>query len=462
MQKKYLVGSIFVVLLMLVSTQLVFLKTVKSDPTIHYGDAEVGEFWISELDVSDVLQEVNYVGVAHVSASDDWVCWDEGIGNVTAEWEVNVASEQNPEYIISYYLAIYNIDNGSKCIGSDEFSTICSAETGYNLSGTLQVEIKFSSEEMEQGSATLVCWLDTTAYINNTEEAKNFMSATQDRCIVAVDFEWPQSEPPFSGYRDEANEKMPSPWFWQLDWENNFADEDEMMAEQTILIGGSEGDNYGSSASNSPWDLGDIYIDYMDEPAEITITAGDDHVDWYRNLPVFGEKNGVWGPGKVDFDIDTWVEPGYPFHKMILMYWKLKRGDGVTVGHAYKPWIYLGQWSCSGQIRRPIISTATGPGEIYMTTAKIGAWIVGGGVWEELDLSNQVYINILDDGSGESIPDETWKWDDYCASMNISASLNQGVLKGNIADLLQTDYNCVYTYKGDRGETTIELFCQSE
>ena len=58
MNKKYIIGSVLVALLMLVSTQIVFLNTVKSWPSEHEGDADVGDLWITELNTSAELTNV--------------------------------------------------------------------------------------------------------------------------------------------------------------------------------------------------------------------------------------------------------------------------------------------------------------------------------------------------------------------------------------------------------------------
>jgi len=464
MKKKYLVGSILVVLSMLVSTQLVFMKTAKSDPTIHYGDAEVGEFWITELDVSAALEEVNYIGVAHARASDDWVCWDEGTGNVTAEWEVNITSEQNPEYVVSYVFGVFNVDADNKCIGSDEFNMTCSAQTGYSSGGTLQVSIEFSPEEMEQGSVTLVCLLDTTVCINDTEEAKNFMSVSQDRCVIGVDFEWPQSEPPFSGYRDEANEEMPGMWFWLPSWESRFSSENQMMDEQTVLIGGFGEEYTGSSQVNPQWDIGDISVDYTEfHNPIIDITADADHVDWYRN-----NANVARGLVKVDYDIDTWPNI-LPVPRPIFMNWVLKQSSGgqpYLVGCGSFIWFRVTEYNILGEgtVTRLVRVNAPGTGPIYMSFAKIRVicfdLLALGQAYMELDLSNDIYVNIVGTQSDTFAESESWNWNGYCANQNISTTYENGIVKGNIASLLQTDDNMVYTYAGDRGETTIEMFCE--
>lgn len=130
MKKRYILGSVIVALLMLVSSQIVFLNTVKSDPTCHYGDAEAGTLWITELNVSSAVNDFDYLGVAHVSAKDDWVCWDDGSGNVTADWEV-VIGNNHPEYYVEHSIAVYNVDNDCAGLGTDTFKATYNADTSY-------------------------------------------------------------------------------------------------------------------------------------------------------------------------------------------------------------------------------------------------------------------------------------------------------------------------------------------
>ena len=95
---------------MLVSTQTVFLNIVKSDPQLHPGEAFVGDLWVSELNVSSVLEEVAFVGVGHANATDDYVAWEHGEGDIVANWTVQIDERSHPDYCVMFSLIAYNVD----------------------------------------------------------------------------------------------------------------------------------------------------------------------------------------------------------------------------------------------------------------------------------------------------------------------------------------------------------------
>lgn len=159
MKKKIMWGSVFIALLMLVSTQTVFMNTVKSDPTQHTGDADVGTLWISELNVSSELQTIDYIGISHANATDDWVLWEDGTGNINASWSVDIGGN-HPEYFVRFGLTVYNVDDENKIIGNDTFIQTYNANTDYDESGTLTAVIEFTERQMLEYSQSLVCYLD--------------------------------------------------------------------------------------------------------------------------------------------------------------------------------------------------------------------------------------------------------------------------------------------------------------
>lgn len=145
MKKRYILGSVIVALLMLVSTQIMFLNTAKSDPTSHTGDANVGMLWISELNVEPAVDSFDFIGIGHVDAMDDWVLWEEGIGNITATWGVT-ADDNHPEYFITFDLAICNVDDNNEEIGNDTVTRTISENQSCSMDGTLKVELQFSQQ----------------------------------------------------------------------------------------------------------------------------------------------------------------------------------------------------------------------------------------------------------------------------------------------------------------------------
>jgi hypothetical protein len=106
MNKKYMLGSILCILLMLVSTQTIFTNNVWSNPTQHTGDADVGDLWISELNVAAAELNFEYIGIGHANASDDWVLWTNGTGSINASWSVDIG-DNHPEYIVQFALSVY-------------------------------------------------------------------------------------------------------------------------------------------------------------------------------------------------------------------------------------------------------------------------------------------------------------------------------------------------------------------
>jgi hypothetical protein len=253
MKKKIMLGSVIITLLMLVTTQVVLLNTVRSsDPTAHEGDADVGSLWISELDTTSDLQNVPYVGIGHANATDDWAIWTDGTGNINSSWDVDIG-EIHPEYYVKFALSVYNVDDNNTEIGNDTFIKTYNTMTSYDESGTLTVALEFSQQQQQAGSQTLVCYLDAYIRINDTVEAKNFTSWADDRCVVAIDFSDPGDQPLFPTYREEANENFPSMFSYINGWDLSarFSDEDDMLNNQTFAnIGYSS-----SSSSSNGWRL---------------------------------------------------------------------------------------------------------------------------------------------------------------------------------------------------------------
>jgi len=241
MKKKYLMGSVFIALLMLVSTQFFLAPNVISFPTIHYGDAYIGEMWLSELDVSSVVSEFDDIAITHAKAFNEWVAWEEGSGNITVNWSIDIQSTDHPEYYVVFGVVVYNIDNESQVIGDETYCVTISYNDDYSDSGSLIVLIEFTENEMEAwDDVTLFCSLGAFVQLNNTEEAKNFTCSAADRSVVAVDFEMPMSEPNYAQYLNEANENMPPVCSWIDGWENHFSTESDMLNEQTFFQVGDE------------------------------------------------------------------------------------------------------------------------------------------------------------------------------------------------------------------------------
>jgi hypothetical protein len=241
MKKKYLMGSVFIALLMLVSTQFFLAPNAISYPTIHYGDAYIGEMWLSELDVSSVVSEFDDIAITHVKAFNEWVAWDEGFGNITVNWSINIQSTDHPEYYVVFGFDVFNIDNDSQLIGGDTYGVTIDHNDDYSDSGSLTVYIKFTEDEMHTwDDVTLVCSLGAFIQLNGTDEAKDFTCSAADRSVVAVDFEMPMSDPNYGQYLDEANYCLPPLCSWIDEWESHFSTESDMLNEQTFFQVGDD------------------------------------------------------------------------------------------------------------------------------------------------------------------------------------------------------------------------------
>jgi hypothetical protein len=260
MNKKYMLGSILCILLMLVSTQTMLLNIVRSDPPIHEGTAYVGDLWISELDVSSTLQEVEYIGVGHAEATDDYVTWVEGTGEITANWSVSIQTTYHPAYNVEFTLVVCNVDDNCSSMGMDYAVIDYDEDTKYNDSGQLTLNIQLDQDFIKNNTeATLVCYLNAAVKINNTVEATNFTTWAQDRCVIGIVLDEETSEEPYSRFITEANDNYPNIWSWQTGWDqgNRFSDEDDMLETQTFFhISGNQNGQEGD------WKMGqfDIYM----------------------------------------------------------------------------------------------------------------------------------------------------------------------------------------------------------
>ena len=258
MKKKIVLSSVIVALLMLASLQIVFMNTVRSDPTMHAGDADIGDLWLSELDVSSALTEIDNVSIAHVNASDDWVLWENRTGDVTADWDITIG-DNHPEYHVIFNFVIYDVPNHTE-IGNTSYETTLTEGISYDTGGTLSVALDFSYLPQYEKIRTLVCGLGAYVKVNKTEcEAVNFTNTASDRCVVGVNFENPPSE--FSKFREEADTEFPPPWARISGWdeESRFESEEEMLNTQTTFVVGNQTSSQ-QQQYNHTWYIGNISV----------------------------------------------------------------------------------------------------------------------------------------------------------------------------------------------------------
>jgi hypothetical protein len=452
MKKKYVLGSILCILLMLVSTQIVFMNTVKSDPSMHEGRAFVGDLWMSELNVSSALEEVDYVGVGHANATDDYVAWESGEGDIVANWTVQIEEQYHPEYCVMFSLIAYNIDDNNSEMDTAYSVANYEADTSYNDSGRLRLHIEFDDDFLKVNTeATLVCYLNAAVKINNTEEAVNFTTWGQDRCIVGVLFDPDSSFEPYSHFRIEANDNFPNIWSWLPGWNesNRFDDEEDMLESQTFFY--VSGDQ---SSEEGDWKLGQFDI-YMDN--------GFYYADFTRNLIAH----------EIQFD-NNGEKIVNPYISLVYHYsggspWSLNRFFVVHEGALLDP--ILSQPAVYPDESMGV-STTLHDYDDENSNNYIGffgqAWSVGWLGHTRATLVNAVHINSGVGQLGSAMYSDTgYYWQNSCGyfnttySLDINSSTNFGIttVDCDISDVLLDNGQLVYTYAADVGDTRVQVVC---
>ncbi|MBU0498237.1 MAG: hypothetical protein KKC68_02020 [Candidatus Thermoplasmatota archaeon] len=462
MKKKYVLGSVLVALLMLISS-IAVVNTVISDPTQHTGDADAGSISINELDVSSVVTEFDDMAICHTIAEDDWVLWTEGTGNITVDWEVDIDSTDHPEYYIVYTLFVYNINDSNVEIGNDTFSKSYVADRTYDESGTLTANIEFSQSFMNStDEATLLCQLGATAQLNSSEEAINFTSIAQDRAIVGVCFDNEGSEQPFSRFVDDANDNWPAMWSWMGGWNESsrFDDEDDMLNTQTFCKVGSQ--TFGTQGSGT-WNMGDFEV--------IRGADGDLHSDYDQ-----GSNPYLLAPGnngelniEVEIDLEVFNAPNPPSY-LITRYQLFHEGGGIANR------FFLEDWDEDVDPNPKAIKSkiyANEANDVAPVDGKVRIW---GWMWAT-DLRKgtcRPFIPVsqieIDEGTGSSsgtLIQSNYYWEESCAYENgtydtdvdSSKSLGITTVDVNITEALEatSEKEYVYTFRGDRGDTRLNI-----
>ena len=465
MKKRYVLGSVIVALLMLVSTQIVFLNTVKSDPTRHTGDADVGDLWISELDVSSDLATIDYVGISHVNATEDWVYWQSGSGNINASYSVDI-ERNHPEYYVIFTFEVINVDDNCNAIGNDTFSKTYNANTDYDESGTLSVALSFTQQQQQAGFQALVCILGAYVQINNTVEAVNFSCIAQDRCVVAVDFDDPPRLPPFSKYRDDANDDFPSMWSWIDGWNEGgkFSDEDDMLNNQPYFV--VTNGTLPQPDGNDKWHIGNLTLEEgyfgLLKLDECSFTVIGNTTNWslnandtavgvsYCNYTV--EADGLIKQNiRLRILLDASEEPNYTPVAFGGERWKPSYGYGPHGIKAYT-------------------AASNGSDKDHDGNISIDGWIWAANLnIFSVHLSDYDVFNIHIDSnanqtSGGSSSSYYWKYS--CAYQNqtsdslpVSSSNQSGIttVRPDISNVLSLTNGNVYSFAADRGDTRIEF-----
>ncbi len=469
MKKKYILGSAIVALLMLVSTQIVILNTVRSsDPAAHEGDADVGDLWISELDVSSELTTIDYIGISHANATDDWVFWTDGNGNINASWDVDIGDRPHPEYYVVFCLVIFNVDDDCKEIGNDSFSKTYTAGLGYDESGTLSASVSFTQQQQQAGSQTLVCYISGLVKINDTTEAENFTVWADDRSIIAVDFADPGDQPLFPTYRAEANNEFPNHMAWIDGWDEGgrFENEDEMLNTQTGCSIGN--DSTTQQQYNHTWDMGNItvripsvswwYLIFDDYDVEQLIREWSLHTD-----------NNVHGTVVFNYTINNNRSIPVPIHFVI----RIKATEPLideTMGRLKAKWTYADIPSGQGHIYRGVKAhnDTRGNDDYIDVNGRIWVFTVVPLTRRLGKYGNyQIHIN---ESVNQTWPSATgdWYWESSVAYQNLtssSLSVNSSIQSGittvevDISDVLDSSNECIYSFAADRGDMRITFTC---
>lgn len=456
MNKKYMLGSILCILLMLVSTQTLLLNIVRSDPPIHDGEAYVGNLWMSELNVSSILEKVDFIGIGHANATDDYVTWENGEGEIVANWTVDIETEYHPDYCVIFSLMAYNIDDNNSEMDIDCSVVNYNANTRYNESGQLRLNIQFDQDFIKNNTeATLVCYLNAAVKINNTEEAVNFTTWGQDRCVVGVVLDSEISEEPYSRFMTEANSEFPNMWSWLPGWNesNRFDDEEDMLESQTFFyVSGDEQSEEGD------WPLGQFNITMgpgLTYDAEFSYCA--------QFYPIQFDENG-----------EKWVNPyislNYEYHqgapqKSVNRFILFHEGTGSIINRTN---------GGSGRYAQDYMGTSFLLHDYDDTNSNDCIGFIGR-AWSTGLLKSRSRFLIcgvdIESGTGDlqsSIYSNTgYYWMGNCGYFNttynldVDSATNFGIttIDCDISNVLLDHEQYVYTYAADVGETQIQLTC---
>lgn len=466
MKRKMFWGSIVVILLMLLSSQIVFFNTVKSDPSSHTGDADVGRLWISELNVESAVESFDFIGIGHVNATDDWVLWEEGTGNITADWNVDI-DNNHPEYYVRFYLIIFNVDldDDDNEIGNATFVKTYSENTSCNEGGTLTVVLEFTPDQMAEYSQTLVCYLQTWVTLNETQEAVNFTSSADDRSVVAVDFETPMQVPQFSTYVNESNEEYPSMWSWIDGWEERFESEYEMLNTQTYFdIGVNQATP--EVQGNDIWYMGNVKFQVVDTYVVFLGFEVDEHQKEWEYSDIDGLMH---GPTRINY-----TRVGQRDHLPFTYGYYLTYENVEPCSKKVEKTVKQGD-SCYGYLSNRIKNAEDvwAPHDIIT----IGGWLWcrAEKLYRNINLGWRDYsIKIVEDGDNyiEEVNSSYYYWEDACAfhnvseySVDVSSSSGGGIttVEANIYEVVGSTASDehIYTFAGDSGNVRVSFICES-
>jgi hypothetical protein len=473
MDKKVIISCAVVALLMLVGFQTIFINIVKSEIQQHTGDAYAGDLWVDQLNIDDAGFEFGYIALGHVNATDDWVLWTSGSGNVKANWSVNISQSSHPEYFVRFGLTVYNVERDNSTatntteLGNTSVLETYSANNQHTDSGTLSVFVSFDRYYREEYNETsMICYLQAWVTINDTEDATNFTVCADDRSVMGVSFETGSSEQPFARFVDLANDNFPNMFSWINGWNESsrFEDEDDMLNTQTFFEIGSDNSQY-QPQSNDPWYLGtwSVYYDNLRGKRLPIYTVNQTEKDWEEDDGM------VYGEVYMNYSIT-----GTPHSGDWLRFMFRIRDDSFGVGGFYwierfrKRWEYGDDNSdyLGGLIT---IDDYDEDGEIPINGY---SWVYGFlYFWPHWLTGDNYKINIVGSGgnsAGGSGNVEAYTWEENCVYENnsyqasVSSSKSGGIttVVANLYDILTTgSEERVYVFSGDSGDIRVNLIC---
>lgn len=472
MRKKIVFGSVIIIaLMMLVSIQVAFFQSVKSN--IRNENLQIGNIWNSMLDVSSHIREFRYISIAHVNKTDTSIIVPHSNGNITVRWSVNINSNNHPELYAAFSLFVYNIDDDNKEIGNATLERTYNRNSIYSQFGYLKVPFDFSSFSSQNiSSVTLICEIGASFTLNKTREAKNFSSIANDQGVAVIFLNGIQ--PPrydISSYIEKANKAFPSMWSWIDGWNSKFNSENEMLNEQTFFQAGWNLTSVYDDG-NVPWWFGNITVNIWEwNNIEWNWEADTKDINWTFNsstYPGYAE-----GQGRVNFTINLHKPPPY---QPVTMRWILFYDEGTNNSCMKWSWPAVRTWIHCYDFYPHYIKGDLQISDLHDVNPHDGAvkcqLHVWAGLWfgiiPKLNIWEYNYYchNVSDaENSPGSGGTSQFYWEEECAYSNSTACQVSNYTIGgityvnvNISPFL-AENQLIYTWRGDTGDTKVTITC---
>lgn len=451
-----------IVFLMLVSTEIFFVETTKSDPTAHDGNAYVGGFWLEDVDITGIDEgPYDQNCHPHVIAQDDWIFYSNN-SNIVANWSIDIGA-YHCFFNITFILEVRQVYPSAKYGGSinifnDHYAMNCSANTSYNISGNLSVSLQ--NYELEDNNLTLVALLTAftrSQYFNN---GKNLTLMAEDRSIIAVEDPF-GSESPFSYYVNFANYWLPPPWHVVPGsinngyWQNN---------ETLFLVGGGGFCPVGSGGGepNPMWTLANVNFKCTpDFKVNITgFSEGETEKTWEAEYGL----GVVSGPARVTF---TAVRTVWPIRRPALLgFWLVadEGYDGFAFGLGFYP-AYLVPVEYNSYIWGFAEGWFPEDTNDSYSIPMNGNVYVGGDHRNLTDYT--LNVNIVEEE--QSAYSSGWGWisnvayfvnNSYDVGVSSVTMKECTIAKANIKDFFENmaDHGLLYTYSADSGTKNVQFY----